>query len=64
MTNRLSLDNMRRELGQTWIIVLFGLAYLISQVTIIVILGPIEDAMIKLHTTGASVTDYVSVFGA
>ncbi len=64
MNNKLSLDNLRRELGQTWIIVLFGLAYLISQVTIIIILGPIEDAMIKLQTTGTSVSDYLSVFSA
>ena len=64
MTNSISLDNLRRELGQTWIIVLFGIAYLLSQVTIIIILGPIEDAMLKLQMTGTSVTDYMSVFGA
>jgi hypothetical protein len=64
MTNVLSLDNLRRELGRTWIIVLFGLAYLVSQVTIIIILGPIEDAMIKLQTTGTSVTDYMTLFRA
>ena len=64
MTNNLSLSNLRQEFGRTWIIVLFGLAYLISQVTIIIILGPIEDAMIKLQTTGFSASDYVSVFGA
>ena len=64
MTNTLSLDNMRRELGRTWIIVLFGIAYLISQVTIIIILGPIEDAMIKLQTTGTTVADYLAVFNA
>lgn len=64
MTHSISLDNLRRELGRTWIIVLFGVAYLISQVTIIIILGPIEDAIIKLQTTGTSVTDYLSVFGA
>ena len=63
MTNSISLDNLRRELGQTWIIVLFGSVYLVSQVTIIIILGPIEDAMIKLQMTGISVTDYTSVFG-
>ena len=60
----LSLDHLRRELGRTWIIVLFGIAYLVSQVTIIIILGPIEDAMMKLQTTGTSVTDYLAVFGA
>ena len=64
MTNTLSLNNMRRQLGLTWIIVIFGIAYLVSQVTIIIILGPIEDAMIKLQTTGTSVSDYMAVFGA
>jgi len=64
MTNILSLDNLRYELGRTWIITLFGIAYLISQVTIIIILGPIEDAMIKLQVSGTSVADYLAVFGA
>jgi hypothetical protein len=64
MTNSISLDNLRRELGRTWIIVLFGLAYLVSQVTIIIILGPIEDAMLKLQTTGTTVVDYMAVFNA
>ena len=64
MTDILSLDNLRRELGRTWIIVLFGLAYLVSQVTIIIILGPIEEAMIKLQVSGTSVADYLAVFGA
>ena len=64
MTNVLSLNNLRQELGRTWIIVLFGIAYLVSQVTIIMILGPIEDAMMKLQMTGTSVIDYTSVFGA
>ena len=64
MNNKLSLDTLREELGRTWIIVLFGIVYLVSQITIILILGPIEDAMLKLQLTGISVTDYVSVFGA
>ena len=64
MTNSISLDNLRRELGRTWIIVLFGIAYLVSQVTIIIILGQIEDAMLNLQMTGTSVSDYTSVFGA
>ena len=64
MTNSLSLDNLRRELDRTWIIALFGIAYLVSQVTIILILGPIEDAMLNLQMTGISVADYISVFGA
>ena len=64
MTNNISLDKLRQQLGQIWIIVLFGIAYLVSQVTIIIILGPIEDAMMKLQVTGVSVADYMSVFGA
>jgi len=64
MNNIMSLDNLRRELGRSWIIVLFGLAYLISQVTIIIILGPIEDTMMKLQVSGTSVVDYLAVFGA
>jgi len=64
VNNSISLDNIRRELGRTWIIVVFGLLYLLSQVTILVMLGPIEDAMITLQTTGYSTADYLSVFGA
>lgn len=62
MTDRLSLANLRRDLGRTWLITLFGIAYAVSQITIIVILRPIEDAMIKLQTTGFSVGDYLTVF--
>ena len=64
MSKILSLDNLRREFARTWIVVLFGLAYLVSQVTIIVILGPIEDAMINLQLTGTSASEYVLVFRA
>ena len=45
-------------------VVLFGIAYVISQATIIVILSPIEDAMMKLQTTGFSASDYLAVFRA
>jgi hypothetical protein len=62
MTEALSLANLRRELGRTWLIALFGIAYIISQVTIIMILGPIEDAMVKLQITGVSVGEYLAVF--
>ena len=64
MAELLSLPNLRRELGRTWLIAVFGVAYAISQVTIIVILGPIEDAMIKLQITGVSASDYRAVFSA
>ncbi len=64
MTDALSLAKLRTELGRTWLITLFGIAYAISQITSIVILGPIEDARIKLQTTGTSVADYLAVFNA
>ena len=64
MAELLSLPNLRRELGRTWLIAVFGVAYAISQVTIIVILGPIEDAMIKFQVTGISASDYRAVFSA
>ena len=62
MRDALSLQNLRHELGRTWIITVFGLAYVISQITIIVILRPIADAMITLQTAGFSASDYLTVF--
>ncbi len=62
MTDGLSLANLRSELGRTWLITLFGIAYAISQISIIVILGPIEEAMINLQTTGVSADAYLTVF--
>lgn len=62
MTNGLSLATLRSALGRTWLIVLFAIAYVISQITIIVILGPIEEAMIKLQVTGVSADAYLAVF--
>ena len=64
MKDAFSLATIRCELGRPWLIALFGIAYVISQATIIVILGPIEDAMIKLQTTGFSASDYLTVFRA
>ena len=62
MEKILLLKNLRHELGHTWLIAFFGIAYAISQITIIVILGPIADAIIKLQTTGISAKDYLTVF--
>ena len=58
----MSLDNLRQHLGRTWIIVLFGIIYLVSQITILIVLGPVEHAMFTLQLTGFSAADYVSVF--
>jgi len=60
----MSLNNLRQQLGRPWIIVLFGFAYLVSQATILVVLGPVEHSMLKLQLTGFSVADYVTVFSA
>ena len=57
-----TLAYLRSKLGRAWLIALFGIAYVISQITIIIILGPIEDAMINLQTTGTSASDYLAVF--
>jgi len=64
MSSTLALTRIRSALANPWLIALFGIAYLVSQVTIIAILGPIEEAMIKLQTTGFSASDYIEVFGA
>jgi len=60
----MTLDHIRQNLGRTWIIVLFGLVYLVSQVTILIILGPIEHSMLNLQLSGFSVAEYVSVFNS
>ena len=60
----MTLDNLRQQLGRNWIIVLFGIVYLVSQITILIVLGPVEHAMFTLQLTGFSATDYVSVFSA
>ena len=62
MNDVLAPASLRHELGRTWLVVFFGIVYMISQVTILVILDPIADAMIKLQTTGFSASDYLTVF--
>ena len=63
MHKKTFLSDTRRLIDQTWLIALFACVYVVSQTTIILILGPIEDAMMRLQTTGTAVADYVSVFG-
>ena len=62
MNSNISLSNIRQQIDQTWIIVLFATVYVVSQITILIILGPITEAMILLQTTGTTVADYVAVF--
>ena len=64
MMDMLSLDQLRSMLGRTWLIVFSGIAWVISQVTILVILGPIDEAMVILQTTGTTTAEYLSVFNA
>jgi len=58
----LSLSRLRGTMGQTWLIALFGIAYLISQVTILIILEPLGDQFAKLQCFGFSAERYVTVF--
>jgi hypothetical protein len=58
----LSLSRLRVTLGQTWLIVLFGIAYLISQVTILVIVEPLGGQFAKLQCFGFSAETYFAVF--
>ena len=62
MTYGITLAHLRTELGRTWLITLFGIAYVISQITIVLILEPIAESMIILQTTGVSANDYLAVF--
>ena len=64
MPKALSLNCIRRNVNSVWLIALFGVAYAVSQATILIILGPIADSMFKLQMTGVSAQDYLTVFGA
>ena len=58
----LSISRLRATLGQTWLIVLFGIAYSISQVTILVILEPLGGQFAKLQCFGFSADTYLAAF--
>jgi hypothetical protein len=62
MNNSLALTNIRVQLGRIWLIALFGIAYIISQTTILLILGPINEAMLELQLGGTSAAEYLTVF--
>ena len=64
MNETLNLPHLRASLARPWLIILFGVAYGISQITIIVILEPISDAMIRLQIGGFAASDYIAVFNA
>lgn len=58
----LSPSRLRQTLGRTWLIVLFGLAYLASQATILIIVAPLGSALAELQCFGFSAEKYLAVF--
>lgn len=58
----LSLARLRAELGRNWLIALFGVAYAISQITILVIIEPLGSSLAKLQLLGFSAAEYLTVF--
>jgi len=57
-----ALSRIRPVLGRTWLIVLFGGAYLLSQVTILVILHPLGGSVLELQTLGFSAETVRAIF--
>ena len=62
MTPTLSLARLRAELGRSWLIALLGVIYLVSQITILVILEPLGSSIAKLQTQGFTAAEYLAVF--
>ena len=58
----LSWIRLRAALGQTWLINLFGVAYLVSQVTILIIVEPLGSQFPELQCFGFTAERYVEVF--
>ncbi len=58
----LSLQNLREQLAQPWLVATFGIIYAISQAAIIIIVKPIEQAFVKLQTTGTTAAHYLTTF--
>jgi hypothetical protein len=51
-TDTLSLSRLRPALAQNWLIGLFGIAYLVSQATILVIVAPAGNSFRRLPCFG------------
>lgn len=58
----LSLADLRSVLGRRWLIVVFGAAYVISQVTILIILVPLGHDMARLQILGASAETCLEIY--
>jgi hypothetical protein len=57
-----TLDRLRPEIGQTWIIAVFGACYVVSQATMFVILRPLGASFLWLQCLGFSARQYLAVF--
>lgn len=55
---------MRAELGRTGLIALFGITYLVSQVTILILVKPLGGQLAELQLFGFSAERYLAIFHA
>jgi hypothetical protein len=58
----LALSRLRPALARAWLIGLFGSAYLVSQVTILILVAPLGGELAELQCFGFSAAKYLSVF--
>ena len=58
----LSLSRLRPALAHNWLMGLFGIAYLVSQATIAIILLPVRSHFMWLQCLGFTARDYTVVF--
>jgi hypothetical protein len=59
----LSLPRLRDEAAATWILVLSGVVFAVSQITILMIVAPLGGpTMLRLQCLGFHASDYISVF--
>jgi hypothetical protein len=60
----LTIRNLAQSLGRTWLIVLSGLVYLVSQLAILVTLDRIGSELLRLQCFGFSAAETLRVFRA
>jgi hypothetical protein len=61
-TNIFSLPQLRMILGRVWLAWLFGIAYLVSQITILVIVEPLGSSFLELQCFGFSAERSIEIF--
>lgn len=60
----LTIRSLSQSLGRTWLIVLFGLAYLVSQLAILVTIDQIGSELLRLQCFGFSAAETLRIFRA